>query len=52
MTNRNKIKQWFLTYPQWINETKLVVRDKLLSSYNIDYYKICKETHEDGKMNG
>ena len=49
MTNRNKIKQWFLTYPQWINETKLVVRDKLLSSYNIDYYKICKETHEDGK---
>lgn len=48
MTNRNKIKQWFLTYPQWKNESKLDVRDKLLSSYNIDYYKVCKETHEDG----
>jgi len=48
MTNRNKIKQWFFTYPQWINETKLDVRDKILSSYNIDYYKICKETHQDG----
>ena len=48
MTNRNKIKQWFFTYPQWINETKLDVRDKLISSYNIDYYKICKELHQDG----
>jgi hypothetical protein len=48
MTNRNKIKQWFITYPQWLKETKIDVRDKLISSYSIDYYKICKETHEDG----
>ena len=48
MTNRNKIKQWFLTYPQWKNESKLDIRDNLISSYSINYYKICKETHEDG----
>ena len=46
--NRNKIKQWFITYPQWLKESKIDVRDKLISSYSIDYYKICKETHEDG----
>lgn len=47
-SNRNKIKQWFLTFPQWLNQSKFDVRDILISSYNIDYYKICKETHEDG----
>ncbi len=46
--NRNKIKQWFITYPQWLKESKIDIRDKLISSYSIDYYKICKETHEDG----
>ncbi len=46
--NRNKIKQWFITYPQWLKQSKIDVRDILISSYSIDYYKICKETHEDG----
>lgn len=46
--NRNKIKQWFITYPQWLKQGKMDVRDNLISSYGIDYYKICKETHEDG----
>jgi len=46
--NRNKIKQWFITYPQWLKQSKIDIRDSLLLSYSIDYYKICKETHEDG----
>ena len=48
MTNRNKIKQWFITYPQWKHEDKQTVRDKLIANFDIDYYKVCKETHEDG----
>ena len=48
MTNRNKIKQWFLTYPQWKHEDKHSVRDNLIANFDIDYYKVCKETHEDG----
>ena len=39
MTNRNKIKQWFLTYPQWKHEDKQTVRDKLIANFDIDYYK-------------
>lgn len=46
--NRNKIKQWFITYPQWLKQGKIEIRDQLISAYSIDYYKVCKETHEDG----
>ena len=49
MTNRNKIKQWFITYPQW-KEDKITVRDTIIKNFNIEYYKICRETHEDGNF--
>lgn len=45
--NRNKIKQWFITYPQW-HDSKNNLRDCLISNFDIDYYKVCQETHEDG----
>lgn len=47
MSNRNRIKQWFITYPRWPSEDKHLLRDQLLPLFP-DYYFISKETHEDG----
>lgn len=48
MTNRNKLKQWFFTFPKWISQDKHTVRDILIANMDIDYYKVAKESHEDG----
>lgn len=43
--NRNKCKQWFITYPQSGEETRDEFMKKLPP---IDYIIICKEAHDDG----
>ncbi len=44
--NNNKLKQWFITYPQSGDETREGLIEKLPpTSYSIT----CKEAHEDGK---
>lgn len=47
MTNRNKCKQWFYTFPQ-TNEEKFNFRDNLQDIHTMKYYKIVQETHKDG----
>lgn len=47
MTNRNKCKQWFYTFPQ-TTEEKHIFRDKLQKIHSLKYYKIVQETHKDG----
>lgn len=47
MTNRNKCKQWFYTYPQ-TTEGKHEFRDKLQQIHSLKYYKVAEETHKDG----
>ena len=47
MTNRNPIKQVFITYPQSLGVSKHDFRDKLLR-FEPDFYHIVQETHEDG----
>lgn len=49
MTNRNPVKQWFLTFPQWSTE-KYEFRNELVTLLSPYYYKIARETHEDGKF--
>lgn len=49
-SNRNKIRQWFITYPQWSpNKKEELLNLFLLSAeYKLIYYKIAQESHEDG----
>ena len=47
MTNRNKIKQWFITFPQW-EGTRQSILDALQQKYELSYYKIAQELHKDG----
>jgi len=47
--NRNRIKQWFITYPQWPSDDKHLLRDQLLP-LEPDYYFISRETHQDGNI--
>lgn len=47
MTNRNPVKQLFITFPQSGSIDKHQFRDALLR-FEPDYYKICQETHKDG----
>lgn len=48
-SNRNKIRQWFITYPQWSPNQKETLLNLFLSSDNkLIYYKIAQETHVDG----
>lgn len=49
MSNRNPVKQWFITYPQWL-EDKNTVLETLLKNFESTYYKVCRETHEDGNF--
>lgn len=46
MTNRNPVKQLFITFPK-SNIDKSEFRDLLLR-FEPDYYKICEEKHQDG----
>ena len=46
--NRNKIRQWFITYPQWAPNHKEEILNFFLEKYTLIYYKIAQETHEDG----
>lgn len=46
MTNRNPVKQVFITFPK-SNIDKHTLRDFLLQ-FNPEYYKVVQETHEDG----
>lgn len=48
MTNRNGIKQWFMTYPQSTGVTKSDFLDCCKTFVDIKYYKVVQETHEDG----
>lgn len=46
MTNRNPVKQLFITFPH-SNVDKQTFRDTLLR-FEPEYYKICEEKHKDG----
>lgn len=46
MTNRNPVKQLFITFPHSTCD-KIEFRDKLLR-FEPDYYKLCEEKHQDG----
>lgn len=46
MTNRNPVKQLFITFPKSIVD-KCEFRDGLLR-FEPDYYKVCEEKHKDG----
>lgn len=46
--NRNKIRQWFITYPQWKPDQKETILKFFQRNYNLVYYKIAQESHEDG----
>lgn len=46
MTNRNPVKQLFITFPH-SNVDKVAFRDDLLR-FEPNYYKVCEEKHKDG----
>lgn len=46
MTNRNPVKQLFITFPHSTVD-KCIFRDDLLR-FEPDYYKVCEEKHKDG----
>lgn len=46
MTNRNPIKQMFITFPK-SNVDKITFRDSLLK-FKPEYYKVVEEKHKDG----
>lgn len=46
MTNRNPVKQLFITFPK-SNVDKVEFRDALLR-FEPSYYKVCEEKHKDG----
>lgn len=46
MTNRNPVKQVFITFPK-SNIDKVTMRDFLLQ-FNPEYYKVVEEEHKDG----
>ncbi|KPA15700.1 hypothetical protein MHK_004093, partial [Candidatus Magnetomorum sp. HK-1] len=46
MTNRNPVKQLFITFPHSVCD-KCKFRDDLLR-FEPDYYKVCEEKHKDG----
>lgn len=46
MTNRNPVKQLFITFPH-SNVDKVQFRDDLLR-FEPDYYNVCEEKHKDG----
>lgn len=46
MTNRNPVKQLFITFPH-SNVDKCTFRDDLLV-FDPEYYKVCEEKHKDG----
>ena len=48
MPNRNKIRQWFITYPQWASDQKLEILKFYEINFKLIYYKIAQETHKDG----
>lgn len=48
MPNRNKIKQYFLTYPQSGDETKQSFANTLQLLPTLIYYRVSKELHKDG----
>jgi len=50
MTNRNKIKQWFITFPQWRESSRSLILETFTKKYELSYYKIAEETHKDGNM--
>lgn len=47
MTNRNKIKQWFVTFPQWEGDRESIL-NTFRANYDLEYYKVARETHKDG----
>jgi len=48
MSNRNKIKQWFITFPQWAPDYKGEILNLLAKHLELSYYKIAQEKHKDG----
>ncbi len=49
-SNRNKISQWFITFPQWKPDLKAIIVDTISVHFELVYYKIAQETHEDGNF--
>lgn len=49
MTNRNLVKSWFITFPQWTEHVQQELFDKLQNQFKGEYAHIVKETHEDGQ---
>ena len=47
-TNRNKIKQFMITFPQWAPDQKVKILNLLENHFELAYYKIAQETHKDG----